>query len=529
MAALLVAGCAPSANGTLATASRADTLTLATPWEPDTLDPLLLNGSQATTIENLMFSYLLNVDNDGNPVPDIAATVPSKKNGGISRDGLTITYHLRRGVRWSDGAPLNARDVAFSFAAIMSPDNNTGTREGYDQIASLIATDAFTVVLRLKRPYSPILLTFFGPNQNYAIIPAHVLRRLHSLNRAAYNAHPVGSGPYMMEHWSHGDRLVLVRNPHYYGRRPAIEHIVLKFIPNAQTILTQLQTGEIDGTLSADVSIVPQFAALKDYRIVRTPVPVTDMLGLNTADPILSDQRVRRAFVTALDLPRIVRDGTYGVHSTANAPRGLFEWSYDPSIPPPRYDRRGAAALLDAAGWRLGADALRHKNGVPLQLQMVTPVGSVEARIATEMQAAEAVIGIGLVLRTETMAELYATHGSLFGGKFQTSVNGIINGPDPETVWFLTCAQRPPNGFNFMRYCNKAVDDAEAAGLRTFDRAARVRDYDIVQRRVAQDMPLVPLFQADDIDVVTKRLRGFVPSSEFVLFRGVQNWSLAPG
>lgn len=523
---LLSAGCTPNASH-FGERGVGSTLTLAAQWEPKTMNPLLLNGSEAAEIDSLIFSYLLNVDNAGYPVPDVASTVPTLKNGGISADGMTIRYRLRRNVRWSDGVPLTAQDVIFSYTAIMNPQNLTGSREGYDEIRSINAPDPYTVVLKLKQPYSPILLTFFAPNQNYAILPAHLLASYPSLNRVSYNSNPVGSGPYELERWLHGDRMVFVRNPHYFGKRPAIQRIVLKFIPQSETILTQLQTGEIDGTLSADPAIAPYFGSLHRSRVLKTPIPSIGAITFNVHDPILSDSRVRRAFAMALDRESIVSRASDGVRNDADAMRGLFEWAYDPSVRYPQYDARAAAQLLDSAGWRLGSDGVRRKNGAPLRLQILYPAGSaIFTRLVTQIQQKEAAVGIAISVRSEVESELFDTKGELLDGRFQIALNPWINGADPELVWFFGCAQRAPGGFNIMEYCSPVVDRAEEAGMRTFDRAQRVRDYATVQEQLARDLPLLPLYQDDEIDVIPNRLRGFTPSAEGIRFQNVQNWSL---
>jgi len=525
---IVLAGCTRVAGGSndgTAPNSPGNALTIASVWEPDTLNPLLMNGSQAAAMEDLLFSSLLTSDNNGSPVPYVASVVPTQRNGGISADGRTIRYRLRHDVRWSDGVPLTSHDVVFSFQALMNPKNSTAGTEGYDQVAKVEAPDRFTVLVRLKKPYAPILLTFFAPNQNYALLPAHLLEKLPSLDHADFNAHPVGSGPYRFERWDHGEKLVLARNPYYFGKRPAVEHVVIKFIPVEQTILAQLRTGEIDGTLSVGSVIERAAPELTGYRIFRTPGPLTTMIQFNTEDPIFADSRVRRAFAMALDLQKIVRNATYGFRTAANPTRGLFGWAYDPAVYYPPYDPLGAAALLEAAGWHLQKDGTRAKDGKTLEVQLSLPNGGVGPRLATQIQAAEKVVEFGVTLRPGSITELYATKGPLSSGKFQAFLGGIVSGMDPETTWFLSCAQHAPIGLNSMRYCSKAVDAAEDAGASTYDRAARRRAYITVQRHVAADLPFLPLYQNLEIDIMTTRVQGFVPSAEGMLFQGVQNWS----
>lgn len=220
--ACVFAACARSA----APPSRPATLVVAVSQEPVSLNPLYLQGALGYAISELSYTYLTNYDSNGKLVPDVAVTVPSPANGGISSDGKLIVYHLRRNVLWQDGAPLTSRDVVFTYRAIMNPSNAVPSRYGYDRVASVEAPGPYTVVVKLKRPYSPIVAYFFGGDSNYPILPAHLLARYTSLDRVPYNAAPIGSGPYRFSRWVRGDRLELAANPHYYGGRPAISRIL---------------------------------------------------------------------------------------------------------------------------------------------------------------------------------------------------------------------------------------------------------------------------------------------------------------
>ena len=148
-------------------------------------------------IGSLTGSYLTRYGARGAIVPDVAAIVPTFGNGGISRDGRSITFHLRRDVRWQDGAPLTARDLVFTYDAIANPSNSVPSRDGYDHVAGVHASDLYTVVVRLRQPYAPIIPNFFGGDSSYTILPAHLLAGYASLDRAAYNAAPIASGPYL--------------------------------------------------------------------------------------------------------------------------------------------------------------------------------------------------------------------------------------------------------------------------------------------------------------------------------------------
>ena len=197
-------------------------LRLADVADPDSLDPLLSTMDLSYDLSSLVFSYLVIARRDGSAAGDLATTVPSRANGGVSADGRTYTYHLRKGVRWHDGVPLTSRDVAFSWQAIMNPRNNVLHREGFEEVRSIDTPDAYTVVVHLHRRYPPFVSQFFTTLQEGAkpIVPAHLLAGLASINDAPFNAAPIGSGPFRFVRWDRETRFVLARNERYFKGRP---------------------------------------------------------------------------------------------------------------------------------------------------------------------------------------------------------------------------------------------------------------------------------------------------------------------
>jgi len=504
-------------------------LVVAQPVEPASLNPLYVQGAVTSVVVPLIYSYLLTDDDHDVLQPDVAAEVPTRANGGISRDGRTITYHLRRGVTWQDGAPLTAHDVAFTFGAIMNPRNNVPTRSGYEQIARVDALDDATVRVTLHRPYSPILGLFFAPNQNYPILPQHLLAKYPNLNQVEFNREPIGSGPYRVAEWVRGDHVRLVRNEHWFGGVPRIAEIDLRFVSDTNTIINQLRTGEVTAYMTADAAHLAEYSALTGERVVRAPFAGIGDLFFNMRDPDVGDVRVRRAIVEGADFPAIVRKATRGAQWMEAAPRALFGWTYDPSIGPPGPNAADAARLLDAAGWHRRADGVRAKDGRPLSLQLSFVAGrSVDAALAVQLQQQLANLGVQLALHSYASAQFNApasSGGPIFGGKFQIAFTQVGAPADGNTDWFLSSSQFPPRGFNLSYFSDPAVDAAERAGVSTYDPAARKYAAAIVQKRVAAELPFVALWQLNAIYVVPTELRGFRPSLQ-TAFWNVGTWNL---
>ncbi len=360
----LLAGCAAPAGRP--NASQSNTLVVALPQEPVSLNPLLLEGPIAYAIGDLLYSYLTNYDSEGNMVPAVAVRVPTTQNGGVSADGKRVTFHLRHDVRWQDGVPLTARDVAFTYRAIMNPANDIPTRYGYDAVASVTVPDPYTVVVRLKRPLSPIVPFFFGGDSNYPIMPEHLLGRYSSINDAPFSVAPIGSGPYEFVKWQHGDRLILAANPRYYGGKPRLARMVLPFIHDPATTINELQTGEIGAAFSLDASRISALQGTPRHRIVVTPIPYFFAMAFNTSVPALRDPSVRRALAMAIDRDTIVRKVSHGLYDAHTGMRGVFTWAFDPQADTLRYDPAAAQKMLARAGWS--------PHGKRLQLDCRSPL-----------------------------------------------------------------------------------------------------------------------------------------------------------
>ncbi len=504
----------------------ANTLTVAIQKEPIALNPLLLEGISAYTFSELLYTYLTNYDSSGHTVPDLAREVPSPQNGDVSPDGKRLTFHLRRTVRWQDGTPVTSRDVVFTYHAVMSPSNNVPERIGYDEIASIAAPDPYTVVITLKRPYSPIVALFFGGDSNYPILPAHLLASKPNINNVTFNSSPVGSGPYRLDRWDRGDRLTFAANNTYYAGKPPIGRLVLPIIANDSTMIDELQSGEIDAAFMLDASRIDQLRAIPRHRVVVTPVPYFYALGFNLTDPILRDLNVRKAFALAIDRRSLTEKITHGVYDPDTAMRGLFTWAFDPSVKLPPFDPAQAAALLTKDGWIPGPGGIRMKQGRPLHLELSFAVGEgITTRFATAVAAAEHAIGIDVSMHQYDRTQFLSIQGPMIQGRYQVTLYDYQATYDPDVSWLLACNQRGPNGFNDTRFCNAQVDDLLARGASSYDRSTRAAAYRQIQHILADQLPYAFLCQISEVDVIPENLRGFAPPL-LSPFNSVATWRL---
>jgi peptide/nickel transport system substrate-binding protein len=488
----------------------ADTLIFAVQKEPISLNPLLLEGIDAYTYSEILYANLTKYDADGRSVPDLASVVPTLANGGVATDGKRVTYHLRRGVRWQDGSPFTAQDVVFTYRAVMNPANNLPERYGYDLVSSVDAPDAYTVVVRLKRAFSPIISFFFGGDSNYPVLPAHLLAALPNVNTAAFNAAPIGEGPYRFVSWDRGDRLTFDANASYFAGKPHIEHLVLPFIVADTTAINELQTGEIDAAMQLDPSRIAQLRAIPNHRVVVTPVPWYYALGYNLEDPLLSDHAIREAIALAIDRRSLTRKITQGVYDADTAMRGLFTWAFDPHADTIAYDPKRAAALLASDGWIPGSDGIRSKNGQRLHFELAFPTGlSITNHFATAIAAELRAVGVDVALRQYPRNQFIGNEGPVMQGHYQLSLYDYQAQVDPDISWLLECDQRSPHGFNLSRYCNQSVDALLKHAAASFDRATRIADYAAIQRQIVNDLPYYFICQVSEVDVIPTSLQGY--------------------
>ncbi len=487
--------------------------------EPKSLNPLLALTSVDGFIDRFLFTGLLSADVRGNPIPMLADRVPTQANGGISRDGLTITYTLRRDARWSDGVPVGADDVAWSWRAIMNPRNNIISRHGYDIIRSVSTPNAHTVVVRLRQRFAPFVNTFFAESdQPYSIAPAHALRAYADINRIPFNDAPtVSDGPFRFVSWSHGDRIVFVRNAGFFKGVPQLSRVVVQFVPDENTAVNLLRTHSIDYVYQPSIETYSALSALPDARIVWSDMNGYEAVEFNLAHRQTADPQVRRAIARAIDKASFVQRLTHGQEKVATEDIPDWMWAFDPSVRSYPFDIAAARHELTADGYTFGSDGIARKAGTPLQLLLVTDTSDVTHREESVLvQSALRAIGIDVTIKTYPQATLFeaaASGGIVQGGKFDITLAPWYAGIDPDDSSQFLCANVPPNGYNTSRYCNPEMEAAQAGALTHYDQALRAVAYGRVQRLLARDVPYVFLWWKRQMEPISVDFKGFAPNA----------------
>jgi peptide/nickel transport system substrate-binding protein len=516
---LLIPGCGgtggPAAGGSGAPAK--DTLNAGVSISPETLQTLFTTSEAEVQFLGLAMDSLIETDPEGHDVPMLASRVPTLENGDIAKDGLTITYHLRHGVRWQDGAPFTSRDVAFTFSAIMNPNNRVTTRHGWDVVSRVDTPDALTAVFHLKHPFGPAVHTFFGPSDAvYFVLPEHLLGKLASLNNAPYNGLPIGTGAYRIVRWIRGDRVEYEANPNYFLGAPKIKHIVIHIIPDENTAANELKTRELDWFMLGTPRIFPQVRNLDGIDVRLVSLNANDAIIINVTRPPFTDARVRVATGLAIDKQGLVDKVTFGTTKAATEDLPSFMWAFDPTAGTDKQDLKKAGALLTAAGWRMDAAGVRMKNGKPLTVGLAFRSDSLTDRarsvmIASQLKAA----GYDVELKGYQTALLYAgvaDHGILSTGNYDMGLQTWYAGVDPDNSTQLLCTEVAPRGFNWSRYCNPQMDAQQAIALSHYDRATRKAAYSKIEHLLADDAPFIYLWWPRQIEVVNANLKNFRPN-----------------
>lgn len=488
--------------------------------EPDNLNPMFGHSDATDQIDALIFAPLFRYDPRGEFVPELATVVPTYRNGGISRDSKTITLHLRRGLLWSDGAPLSARDVRFTWRAVMNRRNNTKLSTGWDDIAVIDVPDDLTAIVHLKKPNANVLGIFGGGGGSaYPPLPEHLLGTLPDLNRAAFNGKPISSGPWLLGAWNHGASLEFAPNPRYWRGPPKLTALTWKIVPNPDTLLAELRTHEIDIDPSVGDTQIGGLAGIAGVRVVRHPSANWRRLAINCAKPALRDVRVRRALAEAIDWDRLNATVYHGINVRAHSDLPPDSWAA-PKIPLYPHDPAGAKRLLESAGFVPGPGGTRARGDVTLHLVISATNKPGNEQAEVQMQQELRAVGIELSIKNYPGSVLFAQNGPLYGGTYDLEWSIDTNGPDPDNQGNWSGDFVPPKGANTSFLRDAVITQTSDAALRTFDRATRKALYQREEARIHELVPVVFFYWQTQVAAYDDDLHGYRPA-EYI----TDNWN----
>ena len=475
--------------------------------EPVTMDPPQITDLNSTRVIKRMFEGLTAQElGTYKIVPGLA------QSWDISKDGLTYTFHLRPNVKFHDGTPLTAEAVKFCFDRQMNdqgPFYATGTYpyvKGFlGNVAGVEVVNPGTVQIRLKSPLTPFL-QYLAHHSLYIYSP----EALKKWGKDVVE-HPVGTGPFKLETWEPGVRVVLTRNDQYWGGAPKIRQAIYVPIIEAQARLSAIKTGEIDMTMDVPPDSLQDLRKDPDVVVAEANSSAVWYVALNTRHPALKDKRVRQALNYAVQKDAIIRDILKGTAIVATTPLSPVYGPYheDKTVRYP-YDPEKAKALLKEAGYASGFDVTFFvpESGSGMQ----SPV-----EMGTVIQANLAAVGVRAKIQTMEWGAYLKKYVDS-PDMAEMSWNPSIGDPD-HMMYMLLSSDRFPPAFNAGYYQNPRVDELLRKGRTTIDDRERVPLYKEAQRLVMEDAPWIFVDHGKQVIVYRKRVQGFKlhPNFDLVL------------
>ena len=484
--------------------SYGDALIEGTIGEPSILIPMLASDSASHSVSGLIFNGLVKYDTDLSVIGDLA------ESWGISKDGLVITFLLRKGVKWADGVEFTADDVMFGYKTIIDEKTPSAYKEDFLQVKKAEVLDKYTFRVTYEKPFAPALTTW----GSLIILPKHLLEGK-EITKTDFARNPIGLGPYKLSKWVPDQELILGSYKDYFEGRPYIDRYIYRRIPDPATMFLMLRTGEIDMMGLTPLQYTKQTETdyfRKNFNKYRYPAFQYTHMAFNLKHPWFKDRRVRQAIAYAIDKSELVDVVLFGLGSPATGPYVPNTWPYNPEVKKYDYNPENARQLLKEAGWEdTDGDGLLDKGGRPFKFTVFTNTGNkLRENTATIIQWKLAQIGIKMEIRKLE----WSTFINQFIDKkrFEAVILGwsISLDPDQYDIWHSSKTREKE--LNFISYSNPEVDELLEKGRRTFDVNERKKAYFRIQEILAEEVPYIFLYVPDATVIISARVRGIKPS-----------------
>jgi len=446
---------------------------------------------------------LLEMDHTFTFNPVLASALPE-----VSADGLTYTFTLVDGVLFHDGTPFTSADVKYTYEWYMNPENAAVKANNFASIASVEAPDPLTAIVTLTEPNA----AFYPQVATTGIVPAAYHGEI---GEDEYKGKPVGTGPFKLREWRAAEFTEIEAFDGHFRGRPYLDVVRLNVVPEASVRAIALETGDADTTVWPLVT-EDSLRLQEDPNITMyvTSGIAVNHFPLNNSSPKLSDKRVRQAMLHAIDRQAVIDDIFSGAATIATANLSpALEAYYNPEVVEYPYDPERAAALLDEAGWVMGDDNVRAKDGERLSFVCTTITGDQARRPEAELaQQYFAEVGIEMEIEEAPVATILEQlrSGEMEASLFNWTYGGDQGDPDASTTL------RSDGTNNFSRFNNPRVDELLDQGLREIDPAARAGIYQEIQQIVADEVPFLYMMYWDIFTPFRTRVQG-LPTPEETL------------
>ena len=482
-AALILAGCQQPRND-------AQTVVVAIENSPNSLDPRVGTDAMAERIGGLLFDALVKKDEHFEMQPWLATSWSQP-------DPLTWIFHLRDGVRFADGRPLTAEDVAWTVNSLTDGSLLTSKSGNFSHVAHAEATGRLTVTIHMKSPDASLLFNL--SDGLFGVVPKG--------SGKDFGFAPVGSGPFRFVSAEQDKEVIVERNPAYWGPAPKIDRVRFAVVPDAVTVALELEKGSVDiASNELTLDLVHALEGRPGLKVETGEGSPVMYLNFNVTHGPLADERVRQAIACAIDRQAIVDAVWRGKarladtllpagHWAAAPPADLAQWPHD--LPK-------AKALLESAGYKPDA------HGIRVHLEMKTSTDETTRLLAEILQSQLAGAGIALTLRSSEFGTFYA---DVTAGRFEMyALRWIGSNEDPDIFRYAYASDHfPPKGGNRGHYSNPRVDALLSSAASTTDEPARRADYIQVEQILSRQLPAIPLWYPNNEVVHTTRITNLVP------------------
>lgn len=468
----------------------------------------LSSDSPSHSLAGLMYEGLLTYDGNANIVPNYA------ESWEISEDNLTITFKLRKDLKWQDGEKLTANDVMATFNAVTSDTTRTPYAGDYKMVQEARVVDDYTFEVTYAEPFAPALASWVS----FAVLPKHVLAKDEDTNNTSLKTTPVASGMYTLDKWDRSKEAVLNANPSYFRHEPWISKRRVRVIPDMDTQFLELKAGRID-----TMGLKPvQFTRLtnKDeftnkYSKFKYLSNSYTFMGFNLKRPLFTDKLVRQALSFATPRQQLVDVVLMGQGLPLAAPYKPGTWVYNDKLQPYPYSLDTSKDLLQQAGWAdSNGDGILDKdiNGknTPFSFTVVTNQGN-DQRIKTAEVLQQSFKQIGVEMKIQVQEWSTFIEQTIDGKNFDAMILGwsLPPEPDPYDIWHSS--KQGPKEFNVIGFENAAADDAIINSRATFDQAERKIHLDKFQEILHEQQPYLFLYAPYSLLSVHKRVKGIEP------------------
>jgi len=400
-----------------------------------------------------------------------------------------VIFSLRDGVRWHDGEPFTSRDVAFTYNALMDDAVASPRKSDFDYVLKVETPGLRTVRVTYRKPYGPALTSWMT-----SILPAHLLEgKPQAWWVENFNRTPVGTGPYKIGEWKTNEYVRVNRNADYFDApAPWLQAIVFRFLPDQLSLRLAFETRQVD-FWSAEPWSVASFEKDPRFEIFSSPSNSYTYIGWNLRRPLFQDVRVRRALAHAVNIPDMVK---YILYGRGEQSLGIFTpnmWFFNPRVVPLLYDPAKAVALLDEAGWKLGADGIREKDGQRFSFTLISNNGNeIRRDIATLVQDDLKKIGVEVKVELYEWAVLLKNYVNK--GEFDAIVLGWALGLDYDQFQIWHSTQSDPGELNMIGYKNPAVDKTLDSLRQEYNRSKILSMAGEMQQTIYNEQPYLFLY-----------------------------------